>query len=112
MTTIELINLTLDEIRRSAQRISDVMTEQGMILKYDTPMSKKSEEVITEGFMRKYNALEYCRKSLRDVLEHIAEFQNGWGMTESVDAAIGKVAYDLIYERTTDEDYEPKRKED
>lgn len=26
-----------------------------------------------------------------------------------VDAALGKVTYDLIYERTTDDDYEPNR---
>ena len=110
MTTIELINLTLDEIRRSAQKIADITAEESMILKHQTGDTVK--KLLSEGIERNGNALEYCRKSLRDVLEHIAEFQNEWGMTESVDAAIGKVAYDLIYERTTDEDYEPKRKED
>ena len=109
MTQIELITLTLDEIRRSAQKIADITAEESTILRCQTDDSVKKN--LSEIIERNSNALEYCRKSLRDVLEHIAEYQNEWGMTESVDAAIGKVAYDLIYERTTDEDYEPKRKE-
>ena len=80
-----------------------------MVLKNQTGETVK--KILSEGIERNNNALEYCRKSLRDILEHIAEYQNEWGMTESVDADLGKVAYDLIYERTTDEDYEPKGKE-
>lgn len=109
MRTIELINLTLNEIRRSAQCVADVMSEQSMILKYDFQLDNVTSDVLENGILRKFNALEKCQKALRDVLEDIAELQNDCDMVEGVDAALGKVAYDLIYERTTDEDYEPNR---
>ena len=105
MKTIELINLTLNEIRRSAQCVADVMQEQEMVLKLDHQLDKGTDELLTKGILRKYKALDKCRVALRDVLEDIAELQNDCDMVEGVDAALGKVAYDLIYERTTDEDY-------
>lgn len=35
-----------------------------------------------------------------------AKCQNNCDMVTGVDAALGQVAYDLIYERKTDKDYE------
>ncbi len=107
MTSIELINLTLNEIRRTAQAVADVKTEQEFILK-NKPLAKTTEDVMKRAVERDNNALEYCRKALRDVLEHIANYQNNVNMVRGVDGALGKVAYDLIYERKTDEDYESK----
>lgn len=106
MTTIELINLTLNEIRRSAQTIADVTTESSMILQHQS--SETVKNILTESIENNNDALNRCRIVLRDVLEDIASFQNFCDMIEGVDSALGKVAYDLIYERTTDEDYEPK----
>lgn len=42
----------------------------------------------------------------RGMAEVIAECQNNRDMVAGVDAAIGQVSYDLIYERKTDKDYE------
>ena len=52
------------------------------------------------------STLNDCRIALRNVLENIANVQNSKDMVTPVDYALGKVAYNLIYERTTDEDYE------
>lgn len=104
MTTIELINLTLNEIRRSAQVIADVTAECSMAINHQ---SSETVAGLMETSIKENNAaLERCRIALREVLEDIANYQNACDMVENVDAAIGKVAYDLIYERTTDEDYE------
>ncbi len=106
MKIIELINLTLNEIRRSAQVVADVKTEQEFILSNNPSLESSTKEVLMQFVSSSNNALEYCRKSLRDVLEHIAEYQNSKDMLRGVDAELGKVAYDLIYERKVDEDYE------
>ncbi len=108
MTSIELINLTLNEIRRSAQVVADVKTEQEFILNSNPSMDSIIKEVMTKSVSSSNNALEYCRKALRDVLEHIAEYQNSQDILRGVDTELGKVAYDLIYERKTNEDYEHK----
>lgn len=106
MKLIELINLTLNEIRRSAQVVADVKAEQEFILGSNQPLDESIKEVMTQFVSSSNNALKYCHKALRDVLEHIAEYQNSHDMVSGVDEALGKVAYDLIYERKTDEDYE------
>lgn len=108
MKSIELINLTLNEIRRSAQMIADVEADYRSLIfsmekdGFDTEwieFNKKSADRLHED-------LERCRLALRDVLEDIAECPNNRDMVTGVDAAIGAVAYDLIYERKTDKDYE------
>ena len=104
MKTIELINLTLNEIRRSAQVIADVTAECSMAINHQ---SNETVMGIMDTSIKENNAaLDRCRIALRDVLEDIANYQNSCDMVENVDTALSKVAYDLIYERTTDEDYE------
>lgn len=108
MKSIELINLTLNEIRRSAQMVADVEAD------YRNLIFNMEKEGFDAGWIefnkksadRLHGDLERCRLALRDVLEDIAECQNNHGMVAGVDAAIGEVAYDLIYERKTDKDYE------
>lgn len=104
MKTIELINLTLNEIRRSAQCVADVTAECSMAINLQS--SETVVELMQIGIKENNDALDRCRIALREVLEDIANYQNSCDMVENVDAALGKVAYDLIYERTTDEDYE------
>lgn len=104
MTAIELINLTLNEIRRSAQVIADVTAESEMILPYQTGETVK--DILSERIKQNKDALNQCRIALREVLEDIAEYQNSCDMVNGVDAELGKVAYDLIYERKTDKDYD------
>lgn len=108
MKSIELINLTLNEIRRSAQMVADAEADfRNLIFN----MEKDGFDAKQIEFNKKYadrlhEDLERCRLTLRDVLEDIAECQNNRDMVTEVDVAIGKVAYDLIYERKTDKDYE------
>lgn len=108
MTTIELINLTLNEIRRSAQMLAYAEDDYRRII---CDMEKDSSDTENPKWLKKsadrlHGDLERCRLALRDVLEDIAECQNNSDMVTGVDAAIGEVAYDLIYERKTDKDYE------
>lgn len=108
MTSIELINLTLNEIRRSAQKLADAEDDYRRII---CDMKKDSSHTENPEWLKKsadrlHGDLDRCRLALRDVLEDIAECQNNCDMVMGVDAALGAVAYDLIYERKTDEDYD------
>lgn len=108
MKSIELINLTLNEIRRSAQMIADVEADyRNLIFNMEKEgFDAKRIEFNKKSADRLHEDLERCRLALRDVLEDIAECQNNRDMVTGVDAAISAVAYDLIYERKTDKDYE------
>lgn len=100
MKKIELINLTLDEIRRSTTIISDVYVEAAL-------RNRHQKDEILEGIMNDCDyALENARKKLRDVLENVANFQNEKDMICGVDIALTKVSYDIIYERKKECDYE------
>lgn len=101
MEKIELINLTLDQIRRSAQAIEDVRMHaefHGFVNKDNTVTQKMQEDC--------KKVLDDCRIALRDVLEIITEYQNMNDVLSGVDVALTEVPLDLIYERTTEEDYE------
>lgn len=100
MEKIELINLTLDEIRRAAQMIEGVCTQ---VLWSNRLSPCDVKEKITASCTEQ---LERTRLALREVLEDIAEFQNNQDMLSGVDCALAKVSFDLIYERKTDEDFE------
>ncbi len=107
MKSIELINLTLNEIRRSAQMVADVENDYQHLI---FSMEKDGHDQESIAFNKQcaddlHSALERCRKQLRDVLEDIANVQNFKDMLIPVDVAIGEVAYDLIYERKTDNDF-------
>lgn len=108
MKSIELINLTLNEIRRSAQMIADVENDYQHLI-FNMEANGADSELIAfnqKSADRLHSDLERCRLALRDVLEDIAECQNNRDMVTGVDAALGQVSYDLIYERKTDKDYE------
>lgn len=100
MEKIELINLTLDEIRRAAQMIEGVRV-QALWSNHISPDSVK-DKIATDCTEQ----LERTRLALREALEDIAEFQNNQDMLSGVDCALAKVSFDLIYERKTDEDFE------
>lgn len=108
MKSIELINLTLNEIRRSAQMVADVEADyRNLIFNMEKDgFDAKRIESNKKYADRLHEDLERCRIALRDVLEGIAECQNNRDMVTGVDAALGSVAYDLIYERKTDKDYD------
>lgn len=100
MRKIELINLTLDEIRRSATMISDVHREA--VYSNHQEQSDIFEKLISDCD----SVLEDARIKLRDVLENIAEFQNAKDMVCGVDVALTETPFDLIYERKDEDDFE------
>lgn len=108
MEAIELINLTLNEIRRSAQTIADLEKEYRHLVFFQENTHYAIESIVfnTKAADKLHDVLERCRIALRDVLEDVAECQNNRDMLTPVDVAIGEVAYDLIYERKTEKDYD------
>lgn len=100
MKKIELINLTLDEIRRSATMVSDV--HKDAVRSNHRKQNELFEALISDCD----KVLEDARIKLRDVLENIAEFQNAKDMICGVDMAICETAYELIYERKDEDDFE------
>ena len=100
MKKIELINLTLDEIRRSATVVSDVYKDAAY-------SNHKEQNELFETLMSDCDrVLEDARIKLRDILEKIAEFQNAKDMIFGVDMALCETAYDLIYERKDEYDFD------
>lgn len=99
MEKIELINLTLDEIRRAAQMIEGVRV-QALWSNHISPDIVK-DKIATDC----EEQLERTRLVLREVLEDIEEFQNGQDMLLGVDCALAKVSLDLIYERKNEDDF-------
>jgi len=103
MEKIELINLTLDEIRRASTMIDGVLNDTLLHLhKEDNNILKTSAD-----YMGK--VLEEARISLREVLENLANYQNATDMICPVDAALSEVAFDLIYERKDEYDFEDEQ---
>lgn len=105
MSDFELINLTLDQIRRIAGIIEQVRVEQWHLLKAQGEESI-SGKIMKDCYDKNEAALKKCRLTLRNVLEDIAEYQNAGDMVSAVDAALSKVPFDLIYERKSEEDFE------
>lgn len=99
MEKIELINLTLDEIRRSLTTISTVRNSAVDMNRGESHILKSIEndcDII----------LEEARIKLRDVFETVAEFQNAKDMISGVDVALSTIPCDLIYERKKASDFE------
>lgn len=92
MDKIELINLTLDEIRRSANMVEKMRMIAG--IRCCQKIQNDCNQV-----------LEECRISLRNTLETIANFQNDNDMLTNIDIALCDVSYDLIYERKNEDDF-------
>lgn len=105
MSDFELINLTLDQIRRIAGVIEQARVEQWHLLKAQGKESI-SGNIMKDCYDKNEAALRKCRFALRDILDDIAEHQNAEDMVSAVDAALSKVSFDLIYERKSEEDFE------
>ena len=105
MSDYELINLTLDQIRRIAGAIELVRIEQWHLLKAQGEESI-SGKIMKDCYDKNEAALKKCRLALRNVLKDIAEHQNAGDMVSAVDAALSKVPFDLIYERKNEKDFE------
>lgn len=109
MRSIELIELGLNEIARECRIIDDVATEDihaGQLLE----VTKKADKGAFFDRMatRHADMLKEVHEKVRDLLEFVGEYMNGQDMVSAVDLAINKAVYDLVYERTKEEDYEKK----
>lgn len=100
MEKIELINLTLDEIRKACTTVNNVCNDTKHTLRKEEYESLKMLVNDCE------NVLDCVRVKLREALEDVADYMNAVDMVCPVDAALSKVPFDLIYERTSDEDYD------
>ena len=106
MERIELINMALFEIGRECQIVDALRTES---IRYIDVIKAKGEEVpdtlikLKEGHE---DILDDIHRMLRDAMEEIGEYMNGHDIVQGVDVAINKTIYDLVYERTTEKDYE------
>lgn len=110
MRSIELIELGLNEIARECRIIDDVATEGLWMGSLKATQGIKPENIailkrITE---RHQMMLKEVHEKVRDLLEFVGEYMNGQDMVSAVDVAINKTIYDLVYERTSDGDYEEK----
>lgn len=107
MRKIELIALGLNEIARECHIIDDVMVECIRA----AAMQKTKGNTDGEAFFNRIaeghqELLKEVYEKVRDLLEFVGEYMNGQDMVSPVDLAINKAVYDLVYERTTEKDYE------
>ncbi len=93
---MELIDLTLNEIRKYASRIDKTNTI--LICRPDN----NNEEFINSN----KEALDDLRFKLIDCLDGIIEYMDGRCMLDECDIKLGGEILDLIYERKTEKDYE------
>ena len=109
MRSIELIELGLNEIARECRIIDDVMMEATHVASLQNVLKKSENEAILNRIAKRHESvLREVHEKVRDLLEFVGEYLNGQDMVSAVDLAINKTVYDLVYERTKDEDYEGK----
>lgn len=90
MEKIELINLTLDEIRKACTTVDNVYNDTKRTIRKDDDC-----ECLTNLVNNCDEVLESVRVKLREILEEVANYQNATDMVCPVDAALSKVAFDL-----------------
>lgn len=103
MEKIELINLTLDEIRRASTMINGVLNDTVRHLR------QQDNDILQVRVNHMAEVLEDARLSLRQVLENLGNCQNATDMVCPVDVALSEVAFDLIYERKDEYDFEEEQ---
>lgn len=101
MTNIELINLTLDEIRR-AVNIINVDKQDCSYCRCWNPQDQKIHVKIGNLDIE----LDSIRLELKDILKNILNYLIKEGMIGGVESAIMKVPCELIFERKNENDFE------
>lgn len=111
MRSIELIELGLNEIARECRIIDDVMMESIHAAILKKAVGKPDSEAIFNRISERHQSvLKEVHEKVRDLLEYVGEYMNGQDMVSAVDVAINETIYDLVYERTTEKDYEKEGK--
>ena len=102
MDTIELIKLTLEEIRRSSEMIESCKNNYIMIAK----SKNNATEYRANEIMDYVDVIEKARISLRDTLNDLLKFQEAKDMFTGVDIALSKTAIELINVIKNESDFE------
>ena len=103
MRSIELIELGLNEIARECRIIDDVMMESIHAASLQKAIEKPENEAIFNRIAERHQSvLKEVHEKVRDLLEFVGEYMNGQDIVSAVD---------LVYERTSDSDYEEKEEE-
>lgn len=90
---IQIINITLDEIRRSCASIEEVRTINGVVAGIHSE-EEKSYKDIEKSVAEQ---LKSTKEKLKDVLEDISNFRNEKDMLDEEELDFTEKAYDLIY---------------
>lgn len=102
MDTIELIRLTLEEIRRSSEMIESCKNNYVLVSK----LKNNVTEYRANEIMDYVDIMENARISLRDTLNDLLKFQEAKDMLTGVDIALSKTAIELINEIKNESDFE------
>ena len=105
MNEYELICLALEEIRKQAYNVQQAKQNQRVLL--DIHKNDPKYSLFIDSVRQHDLVLKRTLESLRDnVLEYIAEYNNGIDNLSSIDIALSITPFDLIYGRTQEGDYE------
>jgi len=107
MEKIELIKLTLDEIRKAADMIEACKNNYIILASTTESISDYRQNEIMDYI----DLLDKIRIKLRDTLVIASNFQNAKDMLTGVDVALSKTAIELIHETKTDSDFENSEEE-
>ena len=102
MDTIELIRLTLEEIRRSTEMIESCKNNYVLVSK----LKNNVTEYRANEIMDYVDIMENARILLRDILNNLLKFQESKDMFTGVDVALSKTAIELINEIKNESDFE------
>ncbi len=106
MRRIEIIELGLNEIARECRIIDGVAMDCKVANEMRIAKGKGSDETFEHIEKQHDEVLKEVHEKVRDLLEYVGEVMNAGEMVTGVDIAINKTIYDLVYERTTEKDYE------
>ena len=102
MDTIELIKLTLEEIRRSSEMIESCKNNYVLVSK----LKNNVTEYRANEIMDYVDIMENARISWRDTLNDLLKFQEAKDMVTGVEIALSKTAIELINEIKNESDFE------
>ena len=106
MERLELIEMALNEIARDCRIVERVNMESKAVIAVCEAKGKPVDDVLKRITKQHEDMLKVVHKMARDLMEFTGEYMNSCDMVEGVDVALSKVVYDLVYERTTEKDYE------
>lgn len=106
MTTIEKIELGLNEIARDCRTIDRVAVTGETLNAIREAGGHEAGDVMKELPEQHEDFLKDVHAKVAALLDMVGEYMNCHDMVSAVDVAISKPIYDLVYERKTEDDFE------